>query len=220
MQQKALRSIFRPCLKSALVIVLVSIGKPAAANWLETSTAVVPPVGFIKFCVENMEQCSQTMASSGYVKDVPILTEKSWQDLVTVQEEVNSAYLQVNDIISVGIREDWSLGRDGRADCEDFSLIKRQALIDKGWPAHALLLTTAFTERNEYHVVLTVVTDRGDVILDNRWATPRPVESLDYKWVARQDPKNPMRWLRLSALIAPEQPLALYQQVAALVEHD
>lgn len=218
MQQRALRSIFRPCLISALVIVLSSISKPAAADWLKTSSAVMPPVGFIKFCVENMEQCLQTMSASNDPATVVTLNDRRWQELVSVQEGVNGAYRQVSDIVSAGISDDWSFGRNGRADCEDFALIKRQALLDKGWPANALLLTTAFTERNEYHVVLSVVTDRGDVVLDNRWTTPRPVQSLEYTWVARQDPKNPMRWLKVAS--ATPKAVPVYQHTAALTDQD
>ncbi len=55
-------------------------------------------------------------------------------------------------------------------------LLKRRTLIQHGFPESTLLITVVRDENNEGHAVLTVRTDQGDFILDNkrrdvvRWA--------------------------------------------------
>jgi len=44
---------------------------------------------------------------------------------------------------------------------------KRSQLIDKGWPATALLIAMARVPSGEMHAVLVVVTDKGELVLDN-----------------------------------------------------
>jgi predicted transglutaminase-like cysteine proteinase len=57
-------------------------------------------------------------------------------------------------------------------------LLKRKMLIDAGWPREALLITVVRDKKGEGHAVLTVKTDKGEFVLDNRmrasWPGPRP----------------------------------------------
>ena len=52
-------------------------------------------------------------------------------------------------------------------DCEDFVLLKRRKLINRGWPVGSLLVTVVRQKNGDGHAVLTVLTDRGDLVLDN-----------------------------------------------------
>jgi predicted transglutaminase-like cysteine proteinase len=70
-------------------------------------------------------------------------------------------------------------------------------LVQRGFPESTLLITVVRDENNEGHAVLTVRTDGGDFVLDNkrreivRWAeTP-------YTFVKRQSEKNPLVWISL-----------------------
>ena len=70
-------------------------------------------------------------------------------------------------------------------------------LIQRGWPQSTLLITVVRDENNEGHAVLTVRTDAGDFVLDNkrrdivRWAdTP-------YTFIKRQSERNPLVWISL-----------------------
>ena len=76
-------------------------------------------------------------------------------------------------------------------------LLKRRMLVQRGFPESTLLITVVRDENNEGHAVLTVRTDGGDFVLDNkrrdvvRWAeTP-------YTFVKRQSEKNPLVWISL-----------------------
>ncbi len=61
-------------------------------------------------------------------------------------------------------------------DCEDIALLKRRDLIEKGWPVGALLMTVVRQANGEGHAVLTVLTDRGDLVLDNLKSSDPGVE--------------------------------------------
>ena len=53
-------------------------------------------------------------------------------------------------------------------DCEDFQLLKRRMLVERGLSRRAMRMTVVIDELGEGHAVLTVRTDRGDYILDNK----------------------------------------------------
>lgn len=83
----------------------------------------------------------------------------------------------------------WTIPFDGLGDCEDYALMKRQLLLDAGWPKETLRLATCWVENNlGYHAVLVVVD--GDVwwVLDNRETFLRLWSDMDhYKWHKMQD---------------------------------
>ena len=91
---------------------------------------------------------------------------------------------------------DW-LGSDGRGDCEDYALTKQKKLMEMGFSVRALRLAVVDTPQREGHVVLTVVTDRGDYVLDNRSPWVLPWRKADYIWFKRQDPDHALAWVQL-----------------------
>jgi predicted transglutaminase-like cysteine proteinase len=110
-----------------------------------------------------------------------------------VQRDVNAAIEPVPEQPSHDL---WTVApRVG--DCEDFALTKREALRAAGLPAGALRLATAYTEAGEYHTVLTVRTERGTVVLDNRFAGVLPLADLPYRWVMVELPDHPLAWAHL-----------------------
>ena len=61
---------------------------------------------------------------------------------------------------------------DVAGDCEDLVLQKRRLLVQAGWPISSLLITVARQANGDGHAVLTVLTDRGDVILASTASKP------------------------------------------------
>jgi predicted transglutaminase-like cysteine proteinase len=110
---------------------------------------------------------------------------------------VNTAVAPITDAELYGKAEVWAYPTAKKGDCEDYVLAKRRMLIEHGYPESTLLITVVRDENNEGHAVLTVRTDKGDFVLDNkrrdvvRWAdTP-------YTFVKRQSEKNPLVWISL-----------------------
>ena len=85
----------------------------------------------------------------------------------------------------------------GKGDCEDYALLKRQRLMQLGWPASALLMTVVFDERNEGHAVLTARTAEGDFILDNKTSTIKLWNQTPYAYVMRSSYLDPRVWMSL-----------------------
>jgi len=77
-------------------------------------------------------------------------------------------------------------------------LAKRRMLIERGWPASALLITVVRDEEGLGHAVLTVATDRGDLVLDNKTSEIRNWRDTPYLFQKRQSRANPLSWVSLS----------------------
>jgi predicted transglutaminase-like cysteine proteinase len=93
-----------------------------------------------------------------------------------------------------GVAERWSYPVD-RGDCEDYVLLKRRILMDAGWDPAALLITVVRDLKGAGHAVLTVVTDRGDFVLDNQQDGVMPWQSTGYSFVKRQSQSDPKSWV-------------------------
>jgi hypothetical protein len=83
----------------------------------------------------------------------------------------------------------------GGGDCDDYALTKRQRLMTAGYPWEDLLLTECSTETGGRHLVLTVRTNKGDFILDNRYAYPLPWDALLYTWHKIKNHNSPTGWI-------------------------
>lgn len=78
--------------------------------------------------------------------------------------------------------------------CYQHALMARSRLLDRGYPSSALLLAVAITDRSEGHLVLVIVSDRGDFILDNLRVGLERWDALPYHWIKRSTPQNLQFW--------------------------
>jgi predicted transglutaminase-like cysteine proteinase len=165
------------------------------ANAMPDSHAEIPaPPGFISFCVRFADQCATPKNEPA----IAPLTPAMWNDLQEINESVNRAITPMDDLHHYGVAEYWTIPSDGRGDCEDYALMKRRALIARGFPARALRLAIVKTWDDQRHAVLTVATDHGDYVLDNLVQNVRSWDNVDYQWLARQDPNDGWGWVSLS----------------------
>ncbi len=151
------------------------------------------PIGWVEFCVEYKRECA-TKASAP--RDI-VLTEKTWSDLIKVNNWVNDSIKAVTDVDHWGVVERWNMGEDGYGDCEDYALLKRKMLMQAGWPREALLMTVVRDKKGEGHAVLTVKTNRGEFILDNQEAEILDWTKTGYKFVKRQSQADQNAWVGL-----------------------
>jgi predicted transglutaminase-like cysteine proteinase len=126
-----------------------------------------------------------------------VLSARAWKDLVRVNNRVNETIKPMTDLDHYGVVEKWTYPDDGYGDCEDYVLLKRRILIDAGWPREALLITVVRDAKGDGHAVLTVKTDRGELILDNQRAEIVPWYESGYRFVKRQSQSNPNVWISL-----------------------
>jgi predicted transglutaminase-like cysteine proteinase len=151
--------------------------------------ADVPP-GYVGFCIRMPEQCQIPIDAPQFMSATPAMFDA----LQTVNAQVNAAIWPEDDMRHYGRAEYWTIPTDGFGDCEDYALAKRKALVDAGFSPAALRVAIVVTPDESRHAVLTVVTDKGDYVLDNMRAEIVPWNRTDYAWVERQDPHTADAW--------------------------
>jgi predicted transglutaminase-like cysteine proteinase len=152
-----------------------------------------PPIGWIEFCTEHQKDCATGPSAP---RDV-VLSQKAWKDLIRVNKWVNDTIKPVTDLDQWGVVEKWSYPDTGKGDCEDYVLLKRRMLIERGWPESTLLITVVRDENNEGHAVLTARTDVGDLVLDNKRKEVLRWTDTPYTFVKQQSDRNPLVWSSL-----------------------
>ena len=157
-----------------------------------------PPHGFVRFCEANPTECA---ADHGQESRFDASAERL-KELDEINRTVNKEIAPATDLEVYGVNEYWTLPRT-RGDCEDYALLKRHNLIEKGWPVSALLMTVVRDEKGEGHAVLTARTTQGDYILDNKIEDVRPWAKTPYQFVMRQSYLNPKVWVALDTRQGP-----------------
>jgi predicted transglutaminase-like cysteine proteinase len=151
------------------------------------------PIGWTEFCAEHRRECE---AQPMEARDV-VLTSAAWRDLVRINRWANTKIKPVTDMEHWGVVERWSYPDDGYGDCEDYVLLKRRMLMQAGWPRQALLITVVRDSRGDGHAVLTVKTDKGELILDNQNEEILLWSDTSYRFVKRQSQTDPNVWVSL-----------------------
>ncbi len=129
------------------------------------------------------------------------LTPERMAQLQQVNSHVNSTIVEMSDMEQYGREDVWALPTSGKGDCEDFALLKRKMLVERGWPASALSVTVGATAQGEAHAVLTVSTDRGQYVLDNLTSSILTAAQTGHVYYARQSGRG---WVSTSGEVTSE----------------
>jgi predicted transglutaminase-like cysteine proteinase len=165
---------------------------PQKAAFLKSFGNSLPPIGYVTFCHEHQGDCR----ASGPYADRIQLTSAKRRLLEQVNRYVNKTVAPVTDLDLYGKVEVWTYPK-GKGDCEDYVLLKRRMLIERGWPESTLLITVVRDENNEGHAVLTARTDIGDLVLDNKRAEIVRWSDTPYTFIKQQSERNPLVWTSL-----------------------
>ena len=166
--------------------------EPQEVVFLQSFGETLPPIGYVNFCRERAAECR----ASGRFTDRIQLTADKFAELKEVNRSVNDAVAPVTDLDLYGKVEMWTYPVK-QGDCEDYVLLKRRILIERGWPESTLLITVVRDEKNDGHAVLTVRTDRGDFVLDNKQSEVLAWADTPYTFVKQQSARNPLLWISL-----------------------
>ena len=161
----------------------------AAPNHMPESGRTSQPIGHAIFCRQYPQECNVR----GHGRELPKLTRKRWADMVAINNHANMSVEPVTDADHYGVEEHWTYPRS-YGDCEDYVLLKRYMLMQRGWPASSLLITVVKQPNGEGHAVLTVRTDRADYVLDNLDGRIRQWNETSYKYLKRQSRTHTGRW--------------------------
>jgi len=124
-----------------------------------------------------------------------MMTPERMAELQRINTFVNSTIVEVSDWEQYGREDVWTLPTSGKGDCEDFALLKRKLLLERGWPAAALSIAVGVTAQGEAHAVLTVATAEGPLVLDNLTSAILPSSRTGHTFYARQSGRG---WIAAS----------------------
>ena len=167
---------------------------PETVNAAATGSETSVPYGWVEFCERHAEECLDEDRAAQIIE----LTAAALRRISRINAEVNRSIEPVTDIDQWGLIDRWDLPVDGKGDCEDYALMKRQKLVAAGFPRAALLLTVVKQENGEGHSVLTIKTSRGDYVLDNLTDGVKPWSATPYLFVKRQSQENQNVWVAIA----------------------
>ena len=167
--------------------------EPQKIAYMQSFGDTLPPIGYVTFCREHRAECQPERKFADRVQ----MTDAKFRELDQVNTAVNTSIQPVTDLELYGKVEVWTYPTNKKGDCEDYVLLKRRILMERGWPESTLLITVVRDEDNEGHAVLTVRTDKGDFVLDNKRRDIVRFADTPYTYIKRQSERNPLVWISL-----------------------
>ena len=181
----------------SLSVAAADPGTDGKSAFMRVHGQALPPFGFVHFCQRFGIECAakDNVNFSRFDAYPARLSE-----LDAVNREINRRIAPVTDLELYGTEEYWTFPTN-RGDCEDYVVLKRRELMQRGWPASALLITVVRDEVGDGHAVLTVRTRQGDYVLDNKVDEVRVWRDTPYKYLMRQSYLDPKLWMALDPRI-------------------
>ena len=145
------------------------------------------PTGYYEMCAGHPDICQQRRGRLAIMRDGSVRT------FPEALAQLSAANSEVNAAIHPAHRDGWMPGRTV-GDCKDFTLTKRQHLLEAGWPSSALNIAIVRISTGEQHMILVARTDRGDYVLDNLRAEVTPLNEISYSWEKVQSWRDGLTW--------------------------
>jgi len=197
--------MYRVVLRSLIIVMPLLAANPVRAEygvWVDGQNMrspfmriygqSLPPIGHIRFCRTFPQDCRiQTKPTDRFA-----MSPDRWNELVAINKLVNRIIEPTPDQELYGEIERWTYP-ENRGDCEDYVLLKRRMLMERGWPASSLLITVVTDENQAGHAILTARTSDGDFILDNKNSKVLAWNKVPYRFFKRQSYRNAKRWVSL-----------------------
>ncbi len=149
------------------------------------------PIGHYDFCQRYRSECGPNSDL------MPVkMTDAIWATVKQVNLQVNTTIIPATDMEVYGKEEYWAYPVTA-GDCEDFALLKRRILIQRGFSPSNLLMTVVRKPDGEGHAILTLRTAQGDYELDNLTDEVKIWYQTPYSYIKRQASYNAGRWVTI-----------------------
>jgi len=157
-----------------------------------------PIAAWVTFCESYAAECAVDRNEPARIA----LTPAVWAMIVSVNRRINKSVEPMTDMEHLHVADRWDLAEDGIGDCEDYQLLKRHLLAEAGLPRRAMRMTVVIDEKGEGNAVLTLITDRGDLVLDNKTDTILPWHRTGYVFIKRES-QDTVAWVSLGGATSP-----------------
>jgi predicted transglutaminase-like cysteine proteinase len=158
------------------------------------ASPTLAPFQHVRFCLRYPAECKSDPTENDRID----LTTENSALLERVNRSVNAAIIPMLKSYGTDIQDGWTIA-PVLGDCNDYAVTKRHELLQSGLPAKALRLSVVKTASGIGHLVLVVVTTKGDLLLDNLTEAIRPWQSTDYHWLKIQSASDARFWYEVKA---------------------
>lgn len=170
----------------------------AGTPFAQVGDRTTVPYGWVDFCNRYAGECDGPVLQAENI----VATPATMKQIDKVNRSVNKSIESVSDMDHWGVVDRWDYPTDGKGDCEDYALLKRKLLIERGFPRQALLMTVVKDHAGEGHAILTVKTDKGEYALDNLNEAVLRWDETGYRYVKRQSQEDPNVWVSIGAPVS------------------
>src|SRR6266849_5695587 len=188
-----------PSIFIAILACALSAGSADARDrFLQDSSLLTPivdasptlaPFQHVRFCLRYPSDCKSDPTGN---ERIDLSTENA-ELLNRINRDVNAQINPIAKNYGRDLQDGWTIA-PAMGDCNDYAVTKRHALLQSGLPARALRLSVVKTATGIGHLVLVVVTTKGELILDNLTEAIRPWQSTDYHWLKIQSASDARFW--------------------------
>jgi predicted transglutaminase-like cysteine proteinase len=175
---------------------LASLPSPSAA--IEKNGGARPVAAWVDFCRRHPTECAVDTSEAATIT----MTSEVWRTILSVNRRTNARIKPKTDVEHWGVVDRWDFPDDGYGDCEDYQLLKRKLLAERGFSRRAMRMTVVIDDLGEGHAVLMIRTDRGDYILDNKTSAVLPWRDTGYTYVKREG-QDSTAWVSLGGVGSP-----------------
>ena len=158
------------------------------------ASPTLAPFQHVRFCLRYPSDCK-----SNPTEDERIELNAETSDLLKrVNHSVNISIIPSLKSYGRNLEDGWTIAPN-TGDCNDYAVTKRHELLENGLPSKALRLSVVKTASGIGHLVLVVVTTKGDIVMDNLTEVIRPWQSTDYHWLKIQSATDSKFWYEIKA---------------------
>jgi predicted transglutaminase-like cysteine proteinase len=152
------------------------------------------PFQHVRFCLRYPSECKSDPTEISQID----LNAANTELLKRVNNDVNAAIIPTVKDHGPELNEGWTIAPSA-GDCNDYAVTKRHELLQSGLPAKALRLSVVKTASGIGHLVLVVMTNKGELVMDNLTETIRPWRSTEYHWLKIQSASDARFWYEVKA---------------------
>jgi predicted transglutaminase-like cysteine proteinase len=158
------------------------------------ASPTLAPFQHVRFCLRYPADCKSNPTEIDHID----LDAETSELLKRVNHSVNLSIIPTVKDYGPNLGDGWTIAPD-TGDCNDYAVTKRHQLLESGLPSKALRLSVVKTASGIGHLVLVVVTTKGDVVMDNLTEVIRPWQSTDYHWLKIQSATDSKFWYEVKA---------------------
>ena len=188
-----------PSICLAMFVGALSVGSADARSRSPQDSSLLTPIvnaaptltpfQHVRFCLRYPSDCKSNPAENDHID----LDAETSELLKRVNHSVNMSIIPTRKSYGRNLGDSWTIAPD-MGDCNDYAVTKRHELIEKGLPSKALRLAVVRTASGIGHLVLVVVTTKGDIVMDDLTEVIRPWQSTDYHWLKIQSATDSKFW--------------------------